>query len=344
VPVQGDFPTFTRWSTQKIRPSGEPVTAGVSFWRRRTVRAIPRHGEIQEGRMKFRTLALATTSLVALGFAGTPASAGGTALGSINIGTGHTWQDQCSGGECGANGAIDDQFMNLSGGATVFAPYDTNWGIQFGVAGDAAFANENEGNNYATGVSLFSQIAFYDERNSFSTFAVVGRSSSIDEDTASLFAAGFGAQLFFDRWTFGAQLGYLDAFDDEDGGSDNDFFNQAGFARALVAFYAGDRVKLSGNLAYADGEQNNNDAALWEWGAGAEYLFSPKMPASIYLEYRGVDAERDNDDDTTENHRVDVGIRVLFNAPDVMTADRSGATNNLPAFHRWVSEAGEQID
>lgn len=300
--------------------------------------------------MRVKTLALATTSFVAICLAAQTGTAGGTALGSVNLGTGHTWQDQCdsSGGECGASGDIDDQFMNIHGGATVYAPYDANWGLQFGFAADAAFANEEDDNNYATGVSLFSQIAFYDKQHQFSTFAVLGRSSSIDEDTASFFAAGFGAQWFCDQWTFAAQLGYLDAFDNQNGGSDDEFFHEAGFVRALVAYYASDRLKLSGNLAYADGAQDSDDdAVLWEWGAGVEYLFSPKMPASVYLEYRGVDAEESCISctaDQTDSHRVDVGIRVLFNAPDLMTSDRTGGTNNLPAFHRWVSEAGEQID
>jgi opacity protein-like surface antigen len=275
------------------------------------------------------------------------------ALGSVNVGGGHTWQDQCDtsgGGECGATQDIDDQFMNIHGGATVYAPYDANWGVQFGLAADAAYANEEDDNNYGTGVSLFSQIAFYDKQNQFSTFAAFGRTSSIDENTASFFAAGFGAQWFCDQWTFGAQLGYLDAFDDQNGGSDDDFFHEAGFLRALAAFYAGERLKLSANVAYADGVQDSSDdAVLWEWGAGVEYLFSSKMPASVYLEYRGVDVEETfsgggTGADEFQNHRVDIGIRVLFNAPDVKTADRTGGTNNLPAFHRWVSEAGEQID
>ena len=289
--------------------------------------------------MNWKLLTLATTSLVALGLSAGQVSA--AAMGTVSMGVGHTWQDD-DGGEGSQD--IDDNFANIYGSARVNIPYSQTVNLQVDAFGDAAFANENEGDNYGTGVGLGAHINYRDGTGLLGIFGSFGRTSSIDENTASFSAFGFEGQLFCDTWTLLGQIGYLDSAEDNDSDNEGKFFNSAGYIQGGVSYYASRNLRLSGVLTYADGEQDEDDVVLWEWLLSAEYLFSPSVPAGVFAEYRGVNAENDENDRETDNHTLRIGVRIHFGATDLMTSDRSGASASLPEFQRWVSEAGEQID
>ena len=285
--------------------------------------------------MKLNKFGATAASLVVLAFGSTSAFAG--AMGSVSIGTGHTWQDVDDAED------QDDQFMNLFIGGKVNIPYSQTVNLQLDAFGDAAYANEDDDNNYGTGLGVGAHINYRDQQGLLGVFGATGRTSGIDENTVSFFAAGFEGQLYCDQWTLTGMLGYLDSNYDVDGGETGGYLNNAGFARLGAAYYASKRLKLSADVAYADGEQSNDDASLWDWSAGIEYLFSTSTPASVFVEYRGVNAENEFDDEL-QNHAVNLGVRFQFGATDLMHADRSGASGSLPAFHRWVSEAVEALD
>ncbi len=290
--------------------------------------------------MNWKLLTLTTTSLVVLGLSAGQASA--AAMGTVSMGVGHTWQDDDAVAD--ANDDIDDDFANIYGSAKVNIPYSQTVNLQVDAFGDATFANESDDNNYGTGFGLGAHINYRDTSGLLGVFGSFGRSSSIDEDTASFSAFGFEGQLFCDTWTLLGQIGYLDSGDDDDANSEGDFLNSAGYIQGGVSYYANRNVRLSGVLTYADGEQNEDDVVLFEWVLGAEYLFSPAVPAGVFAEYRGVDIDQDDDDIGMQNHTLRFGVRIHFGATDLVTSDRSGASASLPEFQRWVSEAGEQID
>lgn len=285
--------------------------------------------------MKLNKYGVTAASLVVLAFGSASAYAG--AMGTVNIATGYTWQDVDDAED------QDEEFMNLFIGGKVNIPYSQSVNLQLDAFGDAAYGNENDDNHYGTGIGVGAHVNYRDDRGLLGIFAATGRSSSIDENTASFFAAGFEGQWYCDMWTFSGQIGYLDSGEDQDGGSDDDYFNNAGFARIGVDYYASKRLKISGEVSYADGEQSDNDTELLEWKFGGEYLFSTATPASVYLEYRGANTENDNDDEL-QNHALNLGVRFHFGATDLMHSDRSGASASLPGFQRWVNEAGEALD
>ncbi len=286
--------------------------------------------------MKLNKFGATAASLVVLAFGSANAFAG--AMGTVNIGTGYTWQN--------VDDAVDqdDGFMNLVIGGKVNIPYSQTVNVQLDAFADAGYGNENDDNAYGTGIGVGAHINYRDEQGLLGVFGSTGRSAAIDDNTASFFAAGIEGQWYCDMWTISGLIGYLDSGDDEDGGSDDDYFNNAGFAQLGVAYYASKRLKLDASLAYADGEQQGNDAELLEWKAGVEYLFSPTVPASVYFEYRGADTEEHGGNDELQNHAVNVGVRFHFGATDLMNSDRAGASASLPAFQRWVHEAGDAID
>lgn len=287
--------------------------------------------------MRVSKFGVTAASLVVLAFGSATAFAG--AMGSVSIGTGHTWQDVDD-----ASADLDEEFMNLLIGGKVNIPYSQTVNLQLDAFGDAAYANENDDNNYGTGIGVGAHINYRDDQGLLGVFGATGRSSGIDENTISFFAAGLEGQWFCNQWTLSGTIGYLDASGDNDGGENVDAFSNAGFAQLGVAYYASPRLKLAAGAAYANGEQDGDDADLWDWTVGVEYLFSPKVPASLFVDYRGASTQDDTDNNELQNHTVNLGVRFHFGATDLMQADRAGASASLPAFNRWVYEAGEALD
>lgn len=286
--------------------------------------------------MKLNKFGVTAASLVVLAFGSANAFAG--AMGSVSIGTGHTWQD-----EEDANDQ-DDAFMNLFVGGKVNIPYSQTVNLQLDAFGDAAYANENDDKNYGTGVGVGAHINYRDAQGLLGVFVATGRSAGLEEDTWSFFAGGLEGQWYCNEWTLSGMLGYLDSAGGQEGGEIGDSFTNAGFARIGAAYYASKRLKLSADVSYADGEQDGDDSTLWDWNAGIEYLFSPAVPASLYVEYRGMNSENPADNEELQSHGVNVGVRFHFGATDLMHADRAGASASLPAINRWVYEAGEAFD
>jgi len=291
--------------------------------------------------MLLKKLGLATTALVALGYVAVVPSAGAAApiYGQVNLAVGGTWQDQ----EDGLGNSLDDEFAGMAGGAHVAVPYSSDVRIEVGVAGDSTFANEDDNDNYAGGFGANLHINWHDaSEGTLGIFGAVGRSTSVDDESTPFFAAGFSGQYFCDQWTFFGQLGYIDSSDDPD------FLHNAGFARAGAAYYATTRLKLSADLAYADGEQDSNDgdADLFAWGAAAEYWFGVSVPASVFVEYRGLNSETNADVASGEgltSHTVSLGVRFHFNGADQADSDRQ-FNAELPNFSRWIHEGGKSID
>jgi hypothetical protein len=277
--------------------------------------------------MQSKTLALATTSLVALGLAAGSASAGNMYAGKVNLGVGNAWEDyRCDGGEC----SWDLEYPALSGGGSVNVPYNQFVNLQIDAFGAASLDDGYNGSFYG-GFGADARVFWRDPGfGALGVFAGLGR-ANIGTTSSSDFAvweAGIEGEYYCGNWTLRAQAGYLDS---QDVGY---LLQEAGIINATVLFYASKHLKLSAGLGYADGNvrTNNNpsdfvDSDQWNWSVGAEYLFGKSIPVSVYLDYRGQDVSNhfSGFDANFDRNAVNVGIRFPFGAgDDMMQNDREG--------------------
>ena len=85
--------------------------------------------------MKVKTIALASSALVAVATLAAPASAG-SYMGKVNLGVGHYWEDYSDGGE--SSGDWENNFTAIHGAASVNVPYNDRVNLQFDVFGAAS--------------------------------------------------------------------------------------------------------------------------------------------------------------------------------------------------------------
>ncbi len=281
--------------------------------------------------MNLKTIALATTALVAI--AAGPANAG-QYMGKVNLGLGYAGEDYNFGGEFDQ----DLDYTTLHGSASVNIPYSDRVNLQLDIFGneslDEAFDGPNNGSSYG-GFGAGLHINYKDPSvGAIGVFGAVGRAAiggTSSYADGAVFAAGLEGEYYCNVWTLSAQLGYLD--------SDHTVFGlvkNAGFARAGVAFYASNKLKLSGGVGYLNGDTTNSgpsgDFEQWNWSLGAEYLFGKSVPVSTYVEYRGLSNEvyfagREDED----RHEVRAGVRFYFGGgDDLQKADREGASFESP--------------
>jgi hypothetical protein len=285
--------------------------------------------------MNLKTIALATTALVAI--AAAPANAG-QYMGKVNLGFGNAWEDGNFGGESN----YDLDYTTLHGSASVNIPYSDRVNLQLDIFGneslDEAFSSGPDGSFYGgfgAGVHLNYKDPTVGAIGVFGAVAraAVGGTSSSD---GAVFAAGLEGEYYCNAWTLSAQLGYLD--------SDHTVYGlvkNAGFAKAGVAFYASNKLKLAGSVGYLNGDTTNSGPASdfeeWNWAFSVEYLFGKTVPVSTYIEYRGQDVEVYNSNTLEEErHEVRAGVRFYFGAgDDLMKADREGASFESPDLITW---------
>jgi hypothetical protein len=277
--------------------------------------------------MNFKHLALATTSLVALGLAASGASAGNMYAGKVNLGLGYAWEDYgCDGGEC----SFDLQYSTLHGGGSVNIPYDAFVNIQLDAFGAASLDNGYSGSFFG-GFGGDARVFYRDPQvGALGIFAAVGR-ANVGSSSSSDFAvweAGIEGEYYCNNWTLRAQAGYLDS------DSAGYLLQNAGQINANVLYYPSKHLKLSAGLGYAAGTMRtgNNPSSFinsdeWTWAVGIEYLFGKSIPVSVYLDYTGQDVSNhySGNDAGFDRNAVNVGVRFPFGGgDDMMQNDREG--------------------
>lgn len=301
--------------------------------------------------MELRSIALATTALVAIATFALPATAGGSSyMGKVNLGFGAAWEDWSDGGE--SNDDIDLDYTTLHGSASVNVPYNDRVNLQFDIFGneslDEAFADGPDGSFYG-GFGAGLHLNYRDPQvGALGVFGAVGRANVGGTSSSDMyvFAAGFEGEYYCNAWTLRAQVGYLDS--DESGF----LVKEAGFIRAGVSFYPSKRLKLSGDVGYLDGETLTSayytpslgDASEWNWAFSVEYLFGQTVPVSTYLEYKGQNSESDSTSPQTDadRHEVSAGVRFYFGGDsDLQKADREGAGMSSPDIITWPRVNGQ---
>jgi hypothetical protein len=280
--------------------------------------------------MQFRTLALATTSLVALGLTAGSASAGNTYAGKVNLGGGYAWENySCDGGEC----SQDINYSSVHGSGSVNIPYNEFVNIQLDAAGAGSLDN-GSGGSFFGGFSADARVFWRDPSfGALGIFAAVGRDNvgSFLSSDYVVGAAGVDGEVYCKNWTIRAQAGYLDS------DSTGFLLQEAGFINATVLYYPSNHLKLSAGLGYADGTMRTGgnpssfiNSDEWTWTIGVEYLFGKSIPASVYFEYKGQDVtdHGSSGDFGFDRNAVNIGVRFPFGSgggDDMQRNDREGA-------------------
>ncbi len=283
--------------------------------------------------MQFRTLALATTSLVALGLSA-QANAADKMMGDLNFGFGLNWEDWND--DVGSE-AYDLEYPAIFGGGRVNVPYSDTVNVQFDVLGrtslDQSFFSGKGANSQAGYFAIASHLNYRDDQGMLGVFGAVGRVNETFYNfgpSAPIFMTGIEGQYYCDQWTFRGQLAYLDS-------DESYLLSNAGAIRVGTNYYVNKQLKLTGDVAYIAGDFGFFDGVpveQWAWGLGAHYWFGKSMPVSGFVEYRGRNADGDfggEGDTSLEQNAVNFGVIFHFGGGDGFEdTDRNGASADLP--------------
>jgi hypothetical protein len=283
--------------------------------------------------MELRTIALATTALVAIATFAQPVSAAGSSyMGKVNLGLGYAWEDWFDG-----NTELD--YTTLHGSASVNVPYNDRVNFQFDIFGAESLDEyEDDDGSYYGGFGAGLHLNYRDpEVGALGVFGTVGRAAigSTSAYDFVVFAGGIEGEYYCNAWTLSAQAGLFDS-----DASGYYMIQEAAFIRAGAAYYPSKRLKLAGNVGYLDGNTSNvvdpDDVTAWNWGLSIEYLFGQSVPVSTYLDYRGQSMEAYDGADQHDRHEVRAGVRFHFGVTDdLQKADRQGAGFESPDILTW---------
>jgi len=296
--------------------------------------------------MNWKSLALVSTSIVALGFSASASMAAPPpTMAQVDLGYTYWWDDFRW--KYGSSTYTEsDEYPSLTGSARVNMPYSEHVNIQVDMFGDASLdsASGGEGGN-GIGEGNFgggAHINYRDDTGLLGVFGAVGRVwDTWGEYSTPAYMAGIEGQYYCGHWTFYGQAGYMD--------SDNNsyvFLENAGFVRGQVSYYASPRLKLNVGLAYMDGDIDQYyDATAWAWQADVHYWFGKSVPVAAFLKYQGRQADDHYGggyDGRLDSNEVTAGVTWFFGGPsgDIETADRDGPGTDIPNFD-WFRQPWE---
>lgn len=288
--------------------------------------------------MNLKTIALATTALVAI--AAAPAEAG-QYMGKVNLGVGYASEDYDG---FGGESNFDLNYTTIHGSASVNVPYSDRVNLQFDVFGNASMDEKWDcgptcGSSYE-GFGLGFHLNYKDPTvGGLGVFGTLGRANvgSTTDSEAVFFAAGLEGEYYCNAWTLSAQVGYMDSDSTVWG-----LVKNGGFARLGAAYYASKKLKLAGGVGYLNGDTTTgvgaSDVDVVNWNFSVEYLFGKSVPVSTYVEYKGQHLEQFSPNtDEIDRHEVRAGVRFYFGAgDDLQKADREGASFESPDIMTWA--------
>jgi hypothetical protein len=302
--------------------------------------------------MNWKVAGMAGTALVAVALTGAAATAGSNKFtGNVSLAVGQSFEDD----DLGVFSPFDDSFTSITGEAKLNVAFSSNINLQLGFTGVGAFPEDN--NIFA--VSLDRDASFQadahlyyrTDRYAVGVFGGAGVSSGpalsiFGAPSAEYYWAGVEAQYYWNTFTLGADVGYLDSNSDQlaFGGflpppfnGDDLYLNSAWFADLEARWYISPKFKLAANVGYIQGDAAFGllDVDVWHWGAKAEYWPEEKEPLSLWVAYEGRTTNFDVNPFpfTTDKdvHTVKIGITLHFGVDegDSRSQDRNGpAWNN----------------
>lgn len=258
-------------------------------------------------------------------------------MGDVSLGYAHNWQNFDADGGEGPDGDAD--YPAIFGEGRVNIPYSDTINVQLDIDGRASLDTDSfffgKAAVPAQHFAIGGHINYRDDQGMLGVFAATGRvqdnGSFFGVNGAAVFVAGIEGQYYGGNWTLGGQLGYMDS-------GTSLLLTNAGYARVSGTYYLSKALKLTGDVAYIDGEQSffgTIDASQWAWGLGAHYWFGKSVPVSGFVEYRGRSAEVSFGpiEPSLDQNSINLGLTFHFGGADgFQDADRNGASGNLPDF------------
>lgn len=241
-------------------------------------------------------------------------------------------------------GTEDEDFF--AGGAALYwnLPLTDAASLQLDLLGEATDnMGENDESSYEGSGTAALHLSMRDPASYLlGVFGGGVMASTGDNGDISAFFVGGEGQFYWDRTTFYGQAGFLDGGEN---GSDDPILNEAFFARLQVRHYLSDNTRLAAQVAYANGEvdeESNTD--VFDWGAELEHKLD-SFPLSVFAAYEGMHMDQNpGEDDRLTEHVAKIGFRYDFGASSIMERDRYGAALDLPRFGRWLGEASGPLE
>ena len=276
--------------------------------------------------MNWKVAGMAGTAVLTIALSGVGAVAGANKFtGNISLAAGQTWLD--------TDPAIlgDDSFASLGGSGNLNIAFSNNINLQLGMQGEAAFLDD--GIDRRTGFQVDAHVYTRNDNYAIGLFGGVGSDSTDDSASADHYFVGVEGQYYWRNFTFGLNGGYLDSSVSTSGYPSDFYYSDAWFTEAEVRWYATEKVTVTANVGYIDGEilAGNADVQTIHWGAKAEYWPEEKEPLSLWVAYEGRTSSVDfnfGGEADKDTHTVKVGVTFHFGVEGGAQAnDRNG-----PAF------------
>jgi len=278
--------------------------------------------------MNFKSLALISTSVVALAISATAAQAAAPAMGVIYLGFAEWWDNY----DYGGSDQWNYDHPSLYGSGKVNIPYDTTKvNLQLDFFGDASLHESHSTSSPGSlgNMGLGAHINWRDPSEGLlGVFAATGRVWDINGyNNSPAVMAGLEGQYYCGHWLFYGQAGYMD--------SDQYFMQNAGFLRGLLSYYATPKLKVTGGVGYIDGETEGYNATAVTWQADAQYWFGKSVPVAVTLKYEGRDSEvhySSSYKPQLNSNEVTVGFSFYFGGDSIEESDKNGPGTEIPNF------------
>jgi len=208
---------------------------------------------------------------------------------------------------------------------------------QFDLRGEAGRYSEDDGGgtqsesrvNFTAGGHLTWRNP---EMYALGVFGGISGGSILDEvGDETRYFIGLEGQYYLNDITLYGQVGFSDIVEGDD---DHSEMTEAWFARGVARWFVTANDKIEGEFGYYYSDDivtgGQGPVTNYNWGALYEHRFMTS-PFSAYVEYDGLSRDDDSHgDDGVVEHIFMVGARIHFGQPDLKTADRYGATLDLP--------------
>jgi hypothetical protein len=250
---------------------------------------------------------------------------------------------------------LEDSFFTGKSGR-LSLPLGGAWSVQMDV--DAEFNTthlfKSNDDNTTNMEYAFQGLAHFSARDPgmglIGVFGGAGEGAA-DGDEYPFYVIGGEAQLYLQDFTFYVQGGYFD-ITSRGPSHDEDALQDAIFGRGVVRWFLDENTRLQGEVSYADGTSDANEAGVGddgnviEWGVRYDTTLAG-LPVigdtNVFLGYRGAKFSNDDEDNSFVDHTIMAGFRYAFGGNSLKEIDRVGATLDAPMIGRWVG-SGNIVD
>jgi hypothetical protein len=298
--------------------------------------------------MRVKSLALATTALVAFGAAATAVQAREAApkyAVDVYINVFHTWADDDE-----TVAAIEASTGGLDGRTTVNVPFSESGALQVDLFGTtelgADYDDTDSEETLTEGFGFVGEFNFRDGDGLLGGFMGGGSLGVLDNPSVMFYLAGAEGQWWCDNWTFGVQLGVAD------GDSDEAVASEAVFVNGEIRHYLSKSLRLRLNGGYLNGsleggEAEGQDVDVWWWGARGDWWVGKSIPTSLFAAVEGVYSDADEGGESGgefEEVTLKVGVALHFGVEDQMDNDRNGKANIHMDYIRLLHAGGPALE